>query len=197
MKHVFVETNFLIDLLRPFPSKDAEQLFARNDGVSLRLYIPWCAQSEAWRTLKDRIIAEDLGFTKAMMKFVVRRWLADRTLFDKAEVEKVQDLADADRSAALQSLEQRLDDTVAKMERIDPSPAVVARTLRVFKVKSLKPFDEMVLGAVLSKATDLYAANERDLHFCDLDSDLVSQHPPLVAEYQSCGLAVHQDFRVP
>lgn len=55
----------------------------------------------------------------------------------------------------------------------------------------------MVLGAVLSKATELYAAGERDLHFCDLDGDLASQHPPLVAEYQSCGLTVHQDFIVP
>jgi len=44
MKHVFVETNFLVDLLRPFPSKDAEALFARNDGADLRLYIPWCSQ---------------------------------------------------------------------------------------------------------------------------------------------------------
>ncbi|AUX42882.1 uncharacterized protein SOCE26_043190 [Sorangium cellulosum] len=197
MKHVFVETNFLIDLLRPFPSRDAEQLFARNNGVDLRLYIPWCSQSEAWRTLKDRIIGEDLGFTTAMMKFAVRRWVADRTLFDKQEVDKVHRLADADRATALTSLEQRLHDAVAKMERIDPSPAVIARTLQVFKIKSLKPFDEMVLGAVLSKATELYAANERDLHFCELDGDLASKHPPLVAEYLSCGLTVHQDFRVP
>lgn len=161
MKHVFVETNFLIDLLRPFPSKDAEALFARNDGVNLR------------------------------------RWLADRTLFDKGEVEKVRDLANADRATALSTLQQRIQHAVAAMERIDPTPAVVARTLQVFTVKSLKPFDEMVLGAVLSKATELYTAGERDLHFCDLDGDLASKHPPLLAVYASCGLAVHQDFLVP
>jgi hypothetical protein len=63
-------------------------------------------------------------------------------------------------------------------------------------VKSLKPFDEMVLGAVLAKATELHAANERDLHFCNLDTDLASKHPPLLKEYESCGLAIHQDFRV-
>lgn len=197
MKHVFVETNFLIDLLRPFPSQDAERLFARNDGINLQLYIPWCSQSEAWRTLTDRIIAEDLGFTKAMMKYAVRRWLADRSLFNKQEIEKLRDLADVDRSTALTSLEQRLQDAVSRMARIDPSPSVIARTLQVFKVKSLKPFDEMVLGAVLAKATELYAANERELHFCELDGDLASQHPPLIAEYQSCGLAVRRDFRVP
>lgn len=197
MKHVFVETNFLVDLLRPFPSRDAEALFKRNDGVNLRLYVPWCSQSEAWRTLSDRIIREDLGFTDAMMKFAVRRWLADRTLFDKGEVEKLRDLANADRAAALTSLEQRIEHAVLSMQRIDPTPAVVARTLKVFMVKSLKPFDEMVLGAILSKASELFAAGERDLHFCDLDGDLASQHPPLVAEYVSCGLAVRQDFRVP
>lgn len=196
MKHVFVETNFLIELLRPVPSKDAEDLFARNDGVHLRLYLPWCSQSEARRTL-DRIIVEDLGFTDKMMKFVVRRWRSDKTLFDKTTFDKVRTLVEADRTDALQSLEQRIADAVAKMERIDPSHAVVARTLQVFKVKSLKPFDEMVLGAVLSKATELYAANERDLYFCNLDADLASKHPPLATEYESCGLTVRQDFRVP
>jgi hypothetical protein len=107
VKHVFVESNFLIELLPPFPSKDAEELFARNDGVRLRLYIPWCSQSEATRTLSARIIVEDLGFTNAMMKFVVRRWLPDKTLFDKREIDKVRTLAEADRTDALQSLEQR------------------------------------------------------------------------------------------
>jgi hypothetical protein len=197
MKHVFVETNFLVDLLRPFPSKDAQNLYARHDNVKLCLHIPWCSQSEAWRTLKDRIIDEDLGFTRAMMEFAVRRWLADRTAFDKREIDKLQHLAKADRAAALKSLDQRLEEVMATVKRIDPSPAVLVRTIKVFRIKTLKPFDEMVLGAVLSKAEALYAAGERDLHFCDLDGDLASQHPPLRAEYQACGLAVHQDFRAP
>ena len=197
MKHVFVETNFLVELLRPSPSKDAQKLFARNDGVNLRLYVPWCSQSEVWRTLSDRIIREDLGFTDAMMKFALRRWLADRTLFSKGEIEKLRDLADADRKTALSTLEQQIQTAVGAMERIDPSPAVVARTLKVFTVKSLKPFDEMVLGAVLSKATYFLTAGERELIFCDLDGDLASKHPPLEAEYLSCGLTVRQDFQVP
>jgi hypothetical protein len=55
----------------------------------------------------------------------------------------------------------------------------------------------MVLGAVLSKAAELSAANERELHFRDLDTDLTSKHPPLFAEYLAYGLTIHQDFRVP
>ncbi|WP_437597738.1 hypothetical protein [Sorangium sp. So ce590] len=51
MKHVFVETSFLIELLRPFPSKDSEQLFARNDGVDVRLYIPSPEATTSWMTI--------------------------------------------------------------------------------------------------------------------------------------------------
>ena len=195
MKHVFVETNFLISLLRPFPTKEAERLFVRNDGVNLRLYVPWCSQSEARRTLIE-IIKADLGFTDTMMEFARRRWLADRTLFDKREIDKVKSLAEEDRRQALSTLESRIVGLVARMERIDPSADVVARTLKVFAVKALKPFDEMVLGAVLAKATELYAAGERDLVFCELDGDLASQYPPLLNEYAACGLQVRSDFNV-
>jgi hypothetical protein len=194
MKHVFVETNFLVSLVRPFPEQEAVALFHRND---LKLYIPWCSQAEAHRTLSDRVINEDLGFTRSLMKFVVKRWPPERTLFDKREVDKVKALADADRVTAFQTLGQRISDTVARMERIDPSSAVIERTLRIFTVKTLKPWDEMVLGAVLAKATELHAAGERDLFFCELDSDLASQHPPLLAEYNACGLRVLHDFNVP
>lgn len=195
MKHVFVETNFLVDLLRPRPSRDAVDLFRGNDGVNLRLYIPWCSQSESLRTLNERIIKEDLGFTDAMMACALRHWLANRAAFDRAEIEKLRDLADNERVQAFRTIEARIQTAVDRMTRIDPSPDVITRTLQVFKVKSLKPFDEMVLGAVLTKATELYDAGERDLVFCTLDGDLANKHPPLVSEYARCGLKVSQGFR--
>jgi predicted nucleic acid-binding protein len=197
MKHVFVETNFLVSLLRPSPDREALDLFDRNDGVGLRLYVPWCSQGEAHRTLTQHIIKADLGFTDSMMKFVVRRWLADPALFDKKEIDKVKHLAEIERRDAMSTLDQRINDHVGCMERIEPTVDVVNRTLRVFAVKSLKPFDEMVLGAVLAKATELWTKGERELFFCELDGDLASQHPPLLQEYASCGLRVLPDFVVP
>src|ERR1700722_13419076 len=86
MRHVFVETNFLVDLLRPIPAPTAEALFARNDAVDLRLYIPWCSQSEARRTLRH-IINADLGFIDPIMKFVVRVWRQNPALFAKPEID--------------------------------------------------------------------------------------------------------------
>ncbi len=196
MKHVFVEINFLIDLLPPLPSPDALSLFARNNR-DLKLYIPWYSQSEAHRTLKDTIISADLGFTTAMMKFAVSRWVPDKSLFDKAVLDTVEELATQACADAHETLERRITDSVTAMVCIDPTPVVIARTLRVFIVKTLKPFDEMVLGAVLAKATELHEAKERDLYFCNLDSDFASKHPPLGAEYESCGLKVLPNFRVP
>jgi hypothetical protein len=68
VKHVFVETNFLVDLLRPLPSADAEALFERFQRGELQLYVPWASVSEAKRTL-DRIMADDLGFDHKMLSF--------------------------------------------------------------------------------------------------------------------------------
>lgn len=195
MKHVFVETNFLISLLRPIPDQAAVDLFGRNDGVGLKLYLPWCSQAEAKRTLTG-IINADLGFTDAMMKFAVRRWLEDRTSFDKREVDKLKTLAEEARAEALTTLDQRIKTTVEKVVRIDPTQDVIEQTLRVFSIKTLEPFDEMVLGAVLARASELYSSGERELFFCELDRDLASQHPQLLQEYSACGLTVQRDFDV-
>ena len=196
MKHVFVETNFLIGLLRPFPDPTAVHLFERNNSGDLRLYFPWCSQAEVSRTITD-VIKEDLGFTDSMMTFAVQHWLADRDAFHKPEIDKLRELARAARNEAIQTINQRIKDCAARMIRIDPSPAVVDRTLEVFAVKALKPFDEMVLGAVLTKADELHRAGERELYFCELDGDLAAKHPPLERQYQACALTVLRNFDVP
>lgn len=110
--------------------------------------MPWCYQAEARRTLPD-IINADLGFTGRMMDFALDRWLADRTLFDKRHIDTLKNLADAARDEALRTCDARIASAVAAMSVIHPSADVVERTIRVFAVKPLKPFDEMVLGAVL------------------------------------------------
>ena len=66
-------------------------------------------------------------------------------------------------------------------------------TLRLFDIKELKPFDEMALGAVLSRARALYDRGERELYFCTLDKkDLgpTVRRPNLQAAYAACGVAV-------
>jgi predicted nucleic acid-binding protein len=196
VKHVFVETNFLVEIARPFPDADAQRLLARRDAGELRLHTPWCSVAEARRTL-DRIIGEDLGFTREMIRFAVREHLADPTRFDKREIDKLKALADAAREAAIRTKDARLDAFVAGMEVIEPSRAVIAKTLDLFDTKSLKPFDEMALGAILARAAELHAAGEHELFFCTLDKkDLGPSdgRPRLRDAYAACGLAFRSRF---
>jgi predicted nucleic acid-binding protein len=203
VKHVFIETNFLIDVLRPLPNAQAEGLLSRQAAGELRLYVPWSSIGEARRTL-DRIIREDLGFVDRMMEFSVREFLANRDAgrppsFEKKEIDKLKALAERAKGDANQTKNARVDALVAKLAVIEPSRAVVERTLQLFGAKSLKPFDEMALGAVLARAQELYDKGERELHFCTLDKGDLGpspDRPNLTAAYAACGLAFHRDFKL-
>lgn len=199
MKHVFVETNFLIEVARPFPGPKAEGLLKRQQAGGVQLYIPWCSVEEAKRTLV-RIIEEDLGFTSAMMKFASRAFLADSSRFNKVEVDKLKVLAEAAKAEAIRTKDARVDAFAARMEVILPSQAVISTTLAMFDVKSLKPFDEMAAGAILARAGELYKAGERELYFCSLDKDDLAPsdgRPKLKAAYNGCGLRFLSTFEVP
>lgn len=195
MKHVFVETNFLIDLARPLANRKAEALLDHQNKGIIALYVPWCSVSEAKRTL-IRIIAEDLDFSDKLMSFAVKSYLADRTKFDIGELQKLIKLAGIAKKEALRNKETRIDDLAAQMTVIRPSQAVVDKTLHLFDTKSLKPFDEMALGAILTRAAELYAEGERELYFCTLDKkDLgPGKDSPLQAAYDDCGLVFRSDF---
>lgn len=196
MKHVFVETNFFIEVLRPFPSREAEQLLQRQAGGELRLHVPWCSVAEAKRTL-TRLINEDLGFPDSMMKFAVRQFHADPTRFDKREIDKLQLLAKNARTEALRTKNSRIDALAGRLQIIPPSQDVVDTTLQLFDTKSLKPFDEMALGAILTRATDLHRLGERDLYFCTTDENDLGPsegRPGLQAAYAACGLKFRSVF---
>ncbi|MEI8259419.1 MAG: hypothetical protein WCJ30_27440 [Deltaproteobacteria bacterium] len=130
MKHVLVETNFVIDLARPFPSPDAEKLLARAaPGRDVTRHIPWVAIAEAKRTL-DRIIREDLGFTDAMSQFVVRD-LRDARISreEKTVIDALSKRASAARGAAIQSIASTVDGAAARMTIIEASKSVVTKVL--------------------------------------------------------------------
>ncbi len=201
MKHVFVETNFLIEVARPNPGRDAQQLLARatSSAPDVRLYLPWVSAAEARRTM-ERIVREDLGFDEPMMKFGVRAFQQGSiTAAEKQVLDRVAVQARRARSSALTSLSQSLDAVVRVTEVIEPSRAVVQRTLGLYPVKALPPFDEMVLGAVLTRAAELHHAGASPLFFCNLNKkDFDSQNrPELAAEYSACGLTFLASFVIP
>lgn len=88
MNHVFAETNFLVDLLRPLPAKDAVDLFERI-GKDVTLHIPWVSVSEAKRTIPAKISRDDLGFADLVGKFGVK--LLESSVVSTVEMKVIQE----------------------------------------------------------------------------------------------------------
>lgn len=203
VKHVFVETNFLIAVARPLPHPRAEKLLDDGRRGAVALHIPWCAVTEARRTMQ-RIINDDLGFDNEMLGFARKELLpADQAKF--AIVKELAEKVRAARRLALADLNSIIDIVIADMSIIPPSAEAVNQTLSVWTIKSLPPFDEMVMGSVLAKATELYRAGERELFFCNLNKSdfspedkggLAITRPELAAAYAACGLTYKPSFDV-
>jgi hypothetical protein len=199
LKHVFVETIFFIDVLRPFPKPDAEKLLARH-GCDVTLYVPWCSINEAKRTL-DAIIRSDLAFIDGAGRFMGQLNASYRAAVpvDLMTVKVFINLARDKRRDALYDVEQCVDGLASKLTVIAPSPQVVQRTLSLFPVKSLPPFDEMVLGAVLECAAGLVATGVRDIFFCNLNfrDFRPSSGNNLAKAYAKSGISYLDTFVVP
>jgi hypothetical protein len=191
--HVFVETNFLVEILRPFPGPDALALSRRGD---VTIHVPWVSVSEAKRTLA-RVINEDLGFDSPLAQLAAAEFRAgDLDAQAKPVVDAMVQRLKARRAEALRTAVTRVDEAVGRMRVIAPSIAVVDRTLGLYPIKSLPPFDEMVLGAVLARADALGGSGGRPMYFCNLnkrDFDNAS----LRAEYERVGLTYSASFKLP
>jgi predicted nucleic acid-binding protein len=201
VKHVFVETNFLISVLRPFPARGAQRLLERAVAGELRLHVPWVALSEVKRTL-TRVMDEDLDFRANMLRYAVQDLQARNVTQGEMQViQRLADRAKAMHGTALQNIHGNVDALASKVRVINPSEAVVKKTLAVFPIKQLPPFDEMVLGAVLATAEQLHSSGQRELWFCNLNSRDFSPDrntsSSLGNEYTRCGLTYLPSFDVP
>lgn len=204
MKQVFVETNFLIGVARPCPQDAAVKLLSRH-GNDVTLHIPWCSLPEAKRTLQ-RIIDEDLGFDSTMSKFAVQELKPRGELTELGVLTNFAKKVREARYLAKAGIDARIDVIARTVEIIPPSTSVVNETLRIWTVKDLPPFDEMILGTVLARAAELQQQGEREIFFCNLNKNdfspydkggMVVTRPTLDAEYARCGITYLASFDVP
>jgi hypothetical protein len=193
VKHVFVETNFIVEVVRPHPAPDAVRLLDRAD---VELHLPWVSIVEAKRTLVG-IVNDDLGFDGELKSFAGREFLAGRlTALEKPVVDRLAKQLAEQRKQALSGISAAVDAAVKRMSVIEPSKRVVEKTLELYPLKALPPFDEMVLGAVLAKAQELFDSGERDFYFCNLNTKDFDT-PSLREEYRSLSVMYKTSFQVP
>lgn len=86
-----------------------------------------------------------------------------------------------------------------KFEIIPPSERVVNKVMGLYDIKSLPPFDEMIMGAVLAKAEELLNGGEQDFFFCNLNkSDFNPKGKSALAdEYERLSITYLTSFKVP
>lgn len=117
MKHVFVETNFLIAAARPDSDPSAVGLLERARNGGLVVHLPWCCRAEAARTL-DTKINEDLGFERLMARRALRERDKDPELH--AVVQRFAAMLREERRLAKADVTGALDRVLGSLQIIPP-----------------------------------------------------------------------------
>jgi hypothetical protein len=194
VKHVFVETNWVVGVAAPAHHKleDAEDLLRRATAGEVRLHLPAVCLTEARFTIPRKF--QPRTEAKAIRTFVA--WAKDIGRLTASEDEVVRravDMFESSVRAELNALASFSENT--SMAGCDRSASSVAPS-----ELDLEPFDQAILAAVLVRAEVLYAQGSADVFFCQRDGDLrpwdrhgsAKQH--LARLYDASRVWVYEDF---
>ncbi len=175
MKHVFVETNWVVDYCAPAHKRGlaATQLLNLARSGALHLHLPSPCLSEAGGAIRKKFqpreantVREYLKWARAGGQVGAEDEQVTRRVLDRFERLVNDDLDSLDDSlSALRS--------EAGLEVFPLSEAMLERSVGLAIEKlDLKPFDNSILAAVLVRAEELRQEGNSDLAFCELDWDL-------------------------
>lgn len=202
MRHVFVESNWVFGCCAPTHRQLPEALSlieeARNGNISL--HVPSICLREGAEAIRQKCQprADDVrnfvrsalerGLLSAAQTDETRRFLQLYTSTISRELEDVQAKADSLRELPGIDVFGLTDD-------------VAQRVFDVRHVPDLKPFDEIILAAILVRNNELREAGvATDTSFCELDGDLRPwdkqgrRREPLCTIYDDARIWVYGDF---
>jgi hypothetical protein len=204
VKHVFVETNWVVAYAAPahLQLPAALTLAQRAEAGELRLYIPSACLTEARYPIRTkyhpRLPADSLR------KYLA--WATTEGTVDIDDCETVRRVLDRYEAAVL----TELDNLDVRLRSLQSHPGVEVFPLgdemlvRAVELSTqnidLKPFDQSILAAVLVRAETLRGQGADDVSFCELDGDLQPwdkngrSKQPLTGLYDSAGVWVYGDF---
>src|SRR6266568_9108383 len=203
MRHVFVETNWLVDCFAPahFKQPDALDLLTQVRENKLKLYLPASCLVEARPVIRAKFQPKQVDAVREHLRW--RKASGNIAVDDEAKVRTVLDQYEAFVRKDLDRLELSLDElrNIPNVEIFSMTDRMLEKSITLSLEKlELKPFDSAILAAILVKAGELRGANETDLVFCELDSDLQpwdklgNPKPVLKALYDEAILWVYSDF---
>lgn len=176
MRHVFVETNWIVGHAAPEHRQlpDARRLLERADDGEVKLYLPAFCLTEARATIPRR-------FRRRSESEDLREYLAwarahGRVAHDEdTAVRRVLDLFDAKVRGELANVGATLDALRAHpgLEVFALDDEMLARAVEIGASElKLAPYDQAVLAAVLVRAARLRREGATDIAFCELEQDL-------------------------
>jgi hypothetical protein len=176
MRHVFVETNWVVDWAAPAHHKvpAALGLFERAASGELQLHLPVICISEARRPILERF--QSRNEADRVRQFLL--WARDRGIVNADEDEVTRRVLDQMEGRVRADLE-KLDETLNNLkgakglEIFHLSQAMLELCTQLSHDKlDLQPFDQAILAAILVRAQELLAEGVDQMDFCELDAHL-------------------------
>jgi predicted nucleic acid-binding protein len=206
-KHLFIETNWVVDYCAPahFKVPEAVELLQKAQAGAFSLHLPSICISEARNVIRKRFdpVKQIASFRKYL------KWAKTQgkvTPQDEEAVRRVLDIyqgtAEAEFSAIETSLKELL--ITSSLEVFALNEDMLLRSVSLSGEQlDLHPFDVSVLAAVLGRAAQLKQADSNaELFFCEKDSDLQpwstggNYKPALRQLYDAAHIWVYADYQM-
>ena len=203
MRHVFVETNWVVDYCAPAHQRSlaAIELLRQAEAEKIKLHLPAPCLAEARSVIRVKFQPKEAGRLREYLKWAkleghiaASEEDATRRVIDQFEGLVKQDLDSLEER--LQALKEAKGLSVFPLSAEMLERSVWLTTERL----DLKPFDNSILAAVLVRASELGREKESDLAFCELDGDLQPwdknghSKPALTRLYDDARVWVYGDF---
>jgi len=207
-KHVFVETNWVVDYCAPahFKVPEAVELLDKAQNGEFTLHLPSICITEARNVISRRFdpVKQITSFRKYLKWAKAKGAVATE---DEEAVRRVLDIYQKTAEAEFVNLETGLKKLfqTPQLQVFALNEAMLAQAvLLAGEQLDLHAFDISVLAAVLVRSGELRMQDRNaELFFCELDSDLQpwakrgSYRPQLRSLYDAARVWVYGDYEIP
>lgn len=175
MKHVFVETNWVVDVATPEHHRvpAALELLERAGRGEVRLHLPSICITEARRTIPTKF--QPRHEADAIRKFLALPQHGSISDADAQTVRRVLSVYEQQVKRELKQLENTLQSLLKEpgLEVFPLNERMLEYEVELSPLElGLQSFDHAVLASVLIRADELKESGESDFAFCELDSHL-------------------------
>jgi hypothetical protein len=203
MKHVFVETNWVVDYCAPAHQRAlaAIKLLEAANSSTIHLHLPAPCLAEARSAIRIKFQPREADRLREYLKWAKANGHVEAAAEDATR--RVLDQFEGLVKRDLDSLETRLEGLKAErgLHIFPLNTDMLERSISLAMEKlDLKPFDNSILAAILVRAGELAKEGGKDFAFCELDGDLQpwdrygNAKPVLTRLYDDARVWVYGDF---